>query len=163
MQRIGVSVDIDLSSNIGTGALNWESRVGSEVLFITDGSSNGRSHASAAKLMEKRHEVAQAYARHGVLNMLLAGVDVTIGSDGVGIEHSGHRQDYDVVQAIVKFWNEFNKDETWVTHGTKEHKLTDQGAWEGYKQLKTHYPEKILRAEVLMENQYNQYLFMEQR
>lgn len=180
MSELGAAADIDLSSNICTGALEWPQthegaharRVGDSVLFITDGSSNARSHATADRLMEKRHEVAQVYAKHAVLRLLLAGVDVTIGSDGIGIEHSGHQQDYDIVKAIVGFWNEFfadktiKKGDTWETYKTnKEGKVpgteqpyrqfTDKEAWEEWSNLKEAWTgtlqEKLKKAGKLKE------------
>ena len=63
MQKFGVMVDVDLSSNIATGALLWENaaEASKTVFWISEGSSNDYAHAGRDQILAPENGVAETY------------------------------------------------------------------------------------------------------
>ena len=100
MQKLGVLADVCLSSNAATGAIHVHLKNDDDDIFITRGDLNGRAHKPAF-VVRTSAAVAEAYAQHSMVKLLLAGVKVVLGTDGAGVEHSDNAQDFDVQWAML--------------------------------------------------------------
>lgn len=101
MKDLRVMADADLSSNLATGALHWAGEA-SSALFTSFGDQNTYAHTGRQAIMAPDSGVAEVFQRHGLLKLLLAGISVTLGTDSIGVEHSGFQQDYHVADAVIQ-------------------------------------------------------------
>lgn len=105
MRELGVGADINLASNLVTGALKWFNPP-AEVLFQGDPWSTGYVHAGREEIFEYRDLVVYRYGDSGYLPLILAGTETYLGTDGAGVEHSDLHQAYDIIDAMLMYYYE---------------------------------------------------------
>ncbi len=104
IKDLGIEVDVNLSSNIATGA--WS--IPEEIL-------SSLSAPLPTRMLE--HLLTKAnlspvaiFKDHGLKWLLYYGVVTILGTDGAGVEHSDLKRDYDSAQKLIHYWNQTDKD-----------------------------------------------------
>ncbi|MFB3947396.1 hypothetical protein ACE1V3_11320 [Aeromonas veronii bv. sobria] len=97
----GIYVDLNLGSNIRTGALNGAPGFGAIDYARTQVKSNNKAYNSVEVIKEiKNLWGVDIYKDSGFYQLVKAGCKVLIGDDGVGVEVTGIKGEYERVKAV---------------------------------------------------------------
>lgn len=111
MAEANVKADINLSSNLATAAYSWPvDKDGNDLprpsgIFGRDPTGQSIARHDIKLIMKKGKQQAKlirGFANHGFLPLFMAGVEISFGSDGVGIEHSEQPVDYKIGAILLK-------------------------------------------------------------
>lgn len=101
--NLGVSVDVNLSSNLATGSWGAGQAIKG---FLAEGEAPNKL---LEKLLKSGADAENIFGDHGLKWLLSAGVLTVLGSDGAGVEHSSHDIDFDLAQRLIDYWNSTDK------------------------------------------------------
>jgi hypothetical protein len=101
MKSLNIEADINLESNIATGAYYLPQPPASEIPCSGTGAFDCNNFPG--KVLHSGH-AAQILANHALKYMLQARVRTLLGTDGGGVEHSDIAQEYDLAQDLISRW-----------------------------------------------------------
>jgi hypothetical protein len=101
MKRLNIEADINLESNIATGAYYLPHTRASESPCSSTGAFDCNNFPG--KVLHSGH-AAQILANHALKYMLQARVRTLLGTDGGGVEHSDIAQEYELARDLISRW-----------------------------------------------------------
>jgi hypothetical protein len=102
MKRLGIEADINLESNISTGAYYVSALRPPDNSLVTE-SQQFEYNDLPAVLMASGH-AQEMLAAHAFKYMLMAGVRTLMGSDGGGEENSDIGREYKLAEQMIAYW-----------------------------------------------------------
>lgn len=108
-KQLGVTADVNLSSNVATGSLTIDPAIIDRVL-VKKGISPIDSPDILQKLIENGASLGEIFNNHGLKWLLFHNVPTLLGSDGSGVEHTKSlKGEYEMARELIKFWRERDK------------------------------------------------------
>lgn len=113
MARLHVEADVNLDSNIATGAWSFTQMprgksLGQRVaIAAADPKTNFELNDLSAFLVPDPHkakQVAAVFGTYPLKHLLMAHVRVLLGTDGAGVEHSSMPREYALATSLVRYW-----------------------------------------------------------
>ena len=101
MKRLHIEADINLESNIATGAYYIPQAPNSKPPCFDEG--NFDCNNFPGKVLNSGH-AAEILANHALKYMLQAKVRTLLGTDGGGVEHSDIVREYELAQDLIHYW-----------------------------------------------------------
>jgi hypothetical protein len=102
MKRLGIEADINLESNVSTGAY-YLPRLRPPDNSLTTERQQFEYNNLPAKVQASGH-AEELLSAHALKYMLKAGVRTLMGSDGGGEEHSDIAREYRLAEELIKYW-----------------------------------------------------------
>lgn len=108
MRDAGIQADCNLSSNMATQAYTWPVDKDGKSLPWPSAIFDAHPGGQAVQVHDTRNldrtkaDLIRGFANHGFLPLFIAGVKVELGTDGSGVEHSGHYADYKIAAILLE-------------------------------------------------------------
>jgi hypothetical protein len=104
-QELGVSADVNLSSNVATSAWTVDPKLINTYL-VAKGLTSPQVPDLLDALVKNGAPLGEIFDNHGLKWLLYHHVPVTLGSDGSGVEHSeSMRKEYSMARELIDYWN----------------------------------------------------------
>lgn len=105
LRQLGVTADINLSSNISTQAFTVDRAV-IEKYLVKNGVEPQNVTNLLTSLVAHGAPYGEIFEGHGLKNLLANRVPVMLGTDGSGVEHSPSlKREYQIAAELIKAWN----------------------------------------------------------
>jgi hypothetical protein len=154
MRQLHIVADVNLTSNLATGALTLH---GADVWDGFDITSYRPLAPGDLKRLSENPDNARLFKSHSLIKLLIAGVPVVLGTDGGGVEHSTMVTEYALAEAIINAaWEGFGEDRL-------ESLLYDDAKHEPTKRLSPAellWMKQAISLKKLYENQHEHYRFI---
>jgi len=104
-KKLGVAADVNLNSNLATGAWPVPQEIINEYL-IKKNVTPDTIRSLREALVNNGASLGKVFDGHGLKTLLYHKVPVTLGSDGAGVEHSqSMREEYLLAKQLIDYWN----------------------------------------------------------
>jgi hypothetical protein len=109
-KRLGISADVNLNSNLATGAWPVSREVINKYLTKNNITPNNIRNLRE-ELIKNGANIGEIFDGHGLKSLLYYKVPLTLGSDAAGVEHStGMREEYLLAKQLIDYWNAHDDD-----------------------------------------------------
>lgn len=106
MKKLGITVDVNLESNIMTGSIDTMIPTAAGAAFgLKPGILNTNQWAGLADLKARPQALIYMFRAHSVLSVVLSGVDFLIGTDGAGVEKSDMVGAFGAIDTMLEYYN----------------------------------------------------------
>lgn len=109
-KKLGITTDVNLSSNIATQALTVAPALIDEYL-VKKGITANKVRDLLSVLQEQGAPIGKIFEGHGLKWLLYYGVPTTLGTDGAGVEHvPSLAREYELAEKLIEYWNANDSD-----------------------------------------------------